>query len=522
MATNEARFRVALGVSSCYIFAAISICGNVITFSSISKTFGGTTALDGVSFSLERGRVHALMGENGAGKSTLGKILAGILRPDHGEVLLGGTPRRFTSPRDARHAGIAMVHQELALCPDLSVAENLCLGNYPIRMRPLIDPAEMTSRAKAMLADVGSAIDPGAAVRTLPVALRQVVQIAGAVGTGASILIFDEPTSSLSEAETGHLFSLIRQLRDRGTTILYVSHRMREVFALADTITVLRDGKYIGSLGRDQASEGAIVSMMIGRELDTRPPRPAAPAPGGSILEVQSLTSEGRFADVTFTVHGGEIVGIAGLVGAGRSELAAAIMGLDRAATGDVRIDGHSLRGLPTGRRIDAGLGFVPEDRKAQGLALMLSCRMNHSFPLLRSLRRFLFLDRKKETGMLEGSFRALAIKAPDFETPVGHLSGGNQQKIVLGRWLTGKAHMLILDEPTRGVDIGAKSALHGTIEQLAGRGMGIILISSELPELLRLSTRILVMREGRIVGEVHRQDTDQEHLLRMMSGLAA
>lgn len=415
-----------------------------------------------------------------------------------------------------------MVHQELALCPDLSVAENLCLGNYPVRMRPLIDPAQMTSRAKAMLADVGSTIDPRATVRTLPVALRQVVQIAGAVGTGASILIFDEPTSSLSETETGHLFSLIRDLRDRGVTILYVSHRMMEVFALADTITVLRDGTFIGSLGREQASEGTVVSMMIGRELDTHVPRPPAAVPGDGVLEVQNLTSDGKFSDVSFSLHRGEILGIAGLVGAGRSELAAAIMGLDRAATGDVRIDGVSLRGLSPGRRIAAGLGLVPEDRKAQGLALMLSCRMNHSFPLLRSLRRSLFLDRKKETGMLERSFHALAIKAPDFETPVEHLSGGNQQKIVLARWLAGKAHVLILDEPTRGVDIGAKNALHATIEELAGHGMGIILISSELPELLRLSTRILVMRGGQVVGEVNKQDAGQDRLLRMMSGLAA
>ncbi len=494
----------------------------MIAFSSISKTYGGTTALDDVSFSLERGLVHALMGENGAGKSTLGKILAGILRPDHGSVLLDGTPTAFASPREARRAGIAMVHQELALCPDLSVAENLCLGAYPVLAPPFIDPARMTSRAMAMLADVGSSIDPRVTLGTLPVALRQVIQIAGAVGTGASILILDEPTSSLSDAETSHLFALIRRLRDRGVTVVYVSHRMNEVFTLADTVTVLRDGRCIGSLGRGEANEQRIVSMMIGRELAAVSPHHPAPASGDTLLDVRDLASHGRFQEVNFSVHPGEIVGIAGLVGAGRSDLAAAIMGLDPRATGDVRLDGRSLSGLSTRQRIAAGLGFVPEDRKIQGLALALSCRMNHSFPLLPSLRRLLFLDRTKETCMLDRSFRALAIKAPDVETPVEQLSGGNQQKIVLARWLAGGARMLILDEPTRGVDIGAKSALHETIRDLARQGAGILLISSELPELLQLATRILVMRTGSIAGEVRAGDTDQEQLLRLMSGLAA
>lgn len=523
MAMNEARFRVALGVPLCYLFlSVISTRGPVIAFSSISKTYGGTRALNDVSFSLERGRVHALMGENGAGKSTLGRILAGILRPDHGTISLDGTPHTFASPREARRAGIAMVHQELALCPDLSVAENLSLGAYPVVAGSLVDRSCLLSRARAMLADVGSSIDPRVTVATLPVALRQVVQIAGAVGTGASILILDEPTSSLSDAETGHLFSLIGRLRDRGVTIIYVSHRMAEVFALADTVTVLRDGTYIGSLPRGEANEQVIVSMMIGRELVAPPARQLAHATGRTILDVRDLSSPGRFQHISLSVDPGEVVGIAGLVGAGRSELAAAIMGLDRLATGEIRLDGQPLSGLSTRQRIAAGLGFVPEDRKIQGLALALSCRMNHSFPLLPALRRLLFLDRTKEMAMLGRSFRTLAIKAPDVDMPVEQLSGGNQQKVVLARWLTGGARILILDEPTRGVDIGAKNALHGTIRDLARQGAGILLISSELPELLQLATRILVMREGRIVGTVRMQEADQEHLLRLMSGLAA
>jgi ABC-type sugar transport system ATPase subunit len=262
--------------------------------------------------------------------------------------------------------------------------------------------------------------------------------------------------------------------------------------------------------------------MMIGRELGAYLPRHPAAMPGDAVLQVEHLASPGRFTDITFTLHAGEVLGIAGLVGAGRSEIAAAVMGLDPLATGDVRLNGRSLRDRSTGERIGAGLGLVPEDRKQQGLAPALSCRMNHSFPLLRTLRRFLWLDRARETAMLEHSFRELAIKAPDYETPVEHLSGGNQQKIVLARWLAGNARVLILDEPTRGVDIGAKSALHGVIEDLVHKGMAVILISSELPELLHLATRILVMHEGRMVGEMAHHDASQERLLRMMSGLAA
>jgi ABC-type sugar transport system ATPase subunit len=523
MDATEARNGVALGAPSCYIFGTDNVpIAHVITFSSITKTFGGTTALDCVSFTLERGKVHALMGENGAGKSTLGRILAGILQPDSGTVLIDTRACRFTSPRDARRAGVGMVHQELALCPDLTVAENLCLGDYPSRFGFVCDPAAMGTRARTMLGDVGSSIDPRMMVRDLPLALRQVVQIAGAVGTGADILVFDEPTSALSDAEAERLFTLIHRLRDRGVTVIYVSHRMAEVFALADTITVLRDGRFIGSLERSDVNEDKVVTMMIGRELGAYFPRHAYQEPGEPVLEVEGLSSPGHFQDIGFRVRAGEILGIAGLVGAGRSEVAAAIMGLDDAATGDVRLDGRSLAGTSTRRRIALGLGLVPEDRKQQGLAPVLSCRMNHSFTLLPALRRFLLLDRARETAMLERSFRELAIKAPGYETPVEHLSGGNQQKIVLARWLGGGARVLIFDEPTRGVDIGAKTALHGVIEDLAHAGMGIILITSELPELLHLATRILVMRGGHIVGEITKEHATQDQLLRMMSGLAA
>lgn len=494
----------------------------MITFTSIGKAFGGTVALDDVSFSLERGKVHAVMGENGAGKSTLGKILAGIHRPDHGEVVIDGRPVRFHSPRDARHAGIGMVHQELALCPDLSVAENLSLGDYPVRGPFLLDRTALHARAKSMLAAIDAPIDPHALVRDLSVALQQLVQIAGAVGTGADILIFDEPTSSLSGSEADRLFSLIGRLRARGVTIIYVSHRMAEVFTLADTVVVLRDGHFIGALPRADATEEAVVRMMIGRPLVSARARHADLPAGPPMLEVSRFSSPGRFEDVSFTVHAGEIVGIAGLVGSGRSELAAAIMGLDHQASGTVRFRGERIDHLSTRRRIEAGLGMVPEDRKRLGLAPALSCRINHSLPLLPVLTRAAFLRRSLEDELLRRSFQTLGIKAPGFETPVAHLSGGNQQKIVLGRWLARDARLLILDEPTRGVDVGAKTTLHALIVDLVLAGTGILVISSELPELLHLATRVLVMRDGRIVGTVDRRQATQEHILRLMSGLAA
>ena len=492
----------------------------MITFSALTKTFGGTTALDGVTFSLERGKVHALMGENGAGKSTLGKILAGILRPDQGEVIIDGQPRRFDSPRAARHTGIGMVHQELALCPDLTVAENLSLGAYPVRGRFFLDRKSMESRARALLENIGAEIPSDRLARDLPVALQQVVQIAGAVGTGADILVFDEPTSSLSEAETRRLFDLIARLRDRGVTILYVSHRMSEVFELCDTISVLRDGRFVGTLPRTEADQDRVVQMMIGRQLEAYFPHHLDRPPGEELLHVEALSSPGKFSGVTFTVRAGEIVGFAGLVGSGRSEVATAVLGLDPDAEGSVRLLGKDISSVSARRRMRAGIGFIPEDRKRLGLALPLSSRINFSLTLLNVLRRMVFLDRRKERGMLQQAIQELGIKTSGIDLPVSHLSGGNQQKVVIAKWLACSSRILFLDEPTRGVDVGAKASIHALVERLAAEGKGLVLISSELPELLHLSTRILVMRGGRIVGELARAEATQERLMRMMSGL--
>jgi ABC-type sugar transport system ATPase subunit len=493
-----------------------------VEIDSVSKTFGGTIALDGVTLTLAQGEVHALMGENGAGKSTLGKILAGIHSPDRGTLRVGGQTMHFASPRDARGAGIGMVHQELACCPDLSVAENLALGKYPRHCKVFVDHAAMKNNAARLLSDIGASIDVLDAMRYLSVAQHQLVQIAGAVGSGARILIFDEPTSALSETDAERLFTLINRLRDRGVTIIYVSHRMAEVVALCDRISVLRDGRMVGTLKKTEATQDAVVGMMIGRQIKEYFPAHLNTPVGLEILRVEHLSSPKRFHDMSFTVGAGEIVGLAGLVGAGRSELAEALFGLDPLARGTITLDGREITRASIRERMNAGLGFVPEDRKRFGLALILSCRLNFSLTLLGMLSNAGFLRRRLENFLLAKYFGELGIKTASFDSEAGSLSGGNQQKIVLAKWLARSSRVLLLDEPTRGVDVGAKAAIHALIDSLAGTGKGILLISSELPEILHLSTRIMVMREGRIVGELQRAEASQEKLLRMMSGLLA
>ena len=491
-----------------------------IEFRGMGKRFGGVVALAGVSFSIDRGEVHALMGENGAGKSTLGRILAGIHRADEGSMVIGGREAVFRSPADARAAGIGMVHQELAFCPDLSVAENLCMGRYPRRCG-LVDREGMWREARRLLGQIGVELDVGRMMRELTTGQEQLVQIASAVGTGAKILVFDEPTSSLSEMEAARLFDLIEALRERGVTIIYVSHRLPEVRRLGDRVSVLRDGKYVGTLERAEATEDRIVQMMIGRSVEVGMARRRKEARGERpAIRVEGLSSPGKFRDVTFEVRAGEIVGFAGLVGSGRSEVAQAIFGLDARATGRVEVDGEAMRLGSTREAMRRGIGLVPEDRKRQGLVLMMSGRANFSLAMLDRLRRMGLLDRKRERAEAEAHFGRLRVKTPTIETPVENLSGGNQQKVVLAKWLGRGGKVLIVDEPTRGVDVGTKAAIHQIIAGLADEGVGVMLISSEMPEVLGLSTRILVMREGRMVGEVRGEEAAQEGLMRMMAGV--
>ena len=486
----------------------------------ITKSFGGTVALNGAALTVEEGECHALIGENGAGKSTLGKILAGIHRPESGTISLHGTAVHFAGPADARRAGIGMVHQELAVCPDLTVAENLSLGRYPRKLGLFLDKVAMRQAAREQLREIAPEVDPGAVMRSLPIAHLQLVQIASAVAGGARILIFDEPTSALSEAETARLFSLMRNLRARGVTMVYVSHHMSEVFRISDRITVLRDGRHVGTVLTSEATQEDLIQMMIGRKIEEYFPVHLGKETGTEILRVVELSSRGLFEGVSFSIRSGEILGFAGLVGSGRSELARALFGLDRQARGSIQLAGKEISGRRLRGRMDAGIALVPEDRKRQGLALPLSCRWNFSLPMLDRISRAGFLRSRAERRSMDDLFARLQVKTASVDAPVAQLSGGNQQKIVLAKWLAREARLLILDEPTRGVDIGAKAAIHRLIDELASQGLGILLISSELPELLSLSSRILVMREGHLAGELPRSAATQEGLLRMMSGL--
>lgn len=491
----------------------------LIKFRHITKRFGGITALNDVSLEVVGGECHALMGENGAGKSTLGKVLAGIHRPDAGEVWLGGRVLRLHSPADATAAWIGMVHQELAFCPDLSVAENLCLGRYPRGRGGWLNRTEMRRRAAAALAGVGADLDVRLPMRALSTAQEQLVQIAAAVASGARILIFDEPTSSLSERESQRLFELIAELRGQGKTILYVSHRLPEVLRLCDRISVLRDGRHIATLPRSAASEAEMVRLMIGRTLSAHAALSAAQPPGSERLRVEGLTSPGRFADFSLTLRAGEIVGLAGLVGAGRTHVAEALFGLDRAVRGRVWLCGQPLRPGRVGAALRGGLGLAPEDRKRQGLVLTLSALWNFSLLILGRLRRGPLLRHAAERRAAAVMFDRLDVRAASLDAPAASLSGGNQQKIVLAKWLARRPSVLIVDEPTRGVDVGAKAAIHALLDELAVGGMAILLISSELPELLALCGRILVMREGRLVGEVPRREATEERLMALMAG---
>ena len=490
-----------------------------VQFKNITKRFPGVQALSDVSLDVAAGSCHALCGENGAGKSTLGKILAGLYAPDEGTLIVNGEERRFAGPRDALAAGVGMVHQELAFCENMSVAENLCLGAIPTR-RGLVDRAELERRARAMLAEIGADLDVSRRLGELPIAQQQVVQIAVAVGGGARIIVFDEPTSSLSQAETERLFVLIDRLKASGVTCIYVSHRMPEVYRLCDTISVLRDGRHVATRPAAELPERELVHLMIGRSLAEYFPQHRDTTSNDELLRVERLGFAERFRDVSFTLRAGEVVGLAGLVGAGRSDVAETIFGAREATEGRIFVRGREVRISTPSDAIRLEIGLVPEDRKRQGLVLSESGRRNTSLPLLKRLSRLTWLDQDKEREIVSEHFHILRVRTPDIDSPVAGLSGGNQQKIVLARWLAAHAKILILDEPTRGVDVGAKAEIHALIGELAAKGAAVLVISSELPELLSLSSRILVLRAGRLVGEVAATNATQDGLLRMMAGI--
>ena len=490
-----------------------------LSFNHITKRFPGVLALNEISLGIERGECHAIVGENGAGKSTLGKILAGVYTADSGEIRIKNQPVFPTDPLAARRLGIAMVHQELAFCPNLSVAENLCLGSLPVTAG-FVSRKRMRDQAQLMLDEIGAEIPLGALIGNLSTGQEQMVQIAAALGVSAQVIIMDEPTSSLSAKESEHLFHLLRELKRRQITVIYVSHRMEEIFKLSDRISVLRDGKHVATEVTRETSPERIVRQMIGRELAQSSPAHTSRTLGAEVLQVDSWSSPGKFRDIHFTLHEGEILGLAGLVGAGRSEVAQSIFGLDPNVHGRIHVRGRECRIRSPQEALSLGIGLLPEDRKRQGLVLSMNCRENSSLAALKNLTTAGFIRRTEERAIAEQYARQLRVKAPGLEAPISGLSGGNQQKIALAKWLARHCKILIVDEPTRGVDVGAKSEIHQLLDELACQGVAILLISSELPEIMFLSRRIIVLREGAQMGELERAQFSEEALMRLMAGL--
>ncbi len=489
----------------------------LLSVSGLTKTFPGVTALDGVSFDVRAGEVHALVGENGAGKSTLMKTLAGLHQPDAGEIVHRGRPIRVESPLDARLKGILLIHQELSLSPELSVAENVYLGAWPVNRFGVLDKRRLRREAQAALDALGCDFGPEVRVGDLSIARKQLVEIARAQAFDANIVIFDEPTASLTGAEKDQLFATIRALRDRGAGVVYISHKMDEIFEITDRITVLRDGKVVGTTPTAETDVGGITRMMIGRDLAAYFHRAKAKF-GAETLRVEGLTAHGLFADVSLSVREGEVLGLYGLVGAGRSEVVETLFGLRRADAGRLWWRGEEIP-FPTPRQaIRLGIALAPESRKEQGLVLGMGGRENTTLPHLGRFARLGVMDRGRERAAFEKYRDRLSIKTTGPEQPVATLSGGNQQKFVLAKWLCAGPKLIILDEPTRGIDVGSKSAIHALIAELAEDGLAVIVISSEMPEALGVSHRILAMAEGRIVGEFAGDAMTEQNLIDAVS----
>ncbi|MFJ4922880.1 sugar ABC transporter ATP-binding protein [Streptomyces sp. NPDC088725] len=491
----------------------------VLALKGVSKSFGAVRALQGVSLQLFPGEAHALAGENGAGKSTLIKTLAGVHQPNTGEVVLDGRPVVFHGPADARDAGIAVIYQEPTLFPDLSIAENIFMGRQPRRSLGRIDRAAVRDTTAALMKRLGVELDPGRPARGLSIADQQIVEIAKALSFDARVLIMDEPTAALTGSETARLFAVVRTLRREGAAVLFISHRIEEMFQLCQRVTVLRDGRLISSEPLDGLTQDDLVRSMVGRELGELYPKQRTDV-GQTALSVRRLTREGVFRDITFDVKRGEIVALAGLVGAGRSEVAQAVFGVDRADAGEVEVDGRRLpAGSPTAA-MDAGLALVPEDRRQRGLVMEMSIERNIGLTGLSRLGKGGMVRRALERGRAADWAVRLQLKYNRLADPVGVLSGGNQQKVVLAKWLATDPSVLIVDEPTRGIDVGTKAEVHRLLSALAADGLAVLMISSDLPEVLGMADRVLVMHEGRLTAEIPRAEATEETVMAAASGL--
>jgi ribose transport system ATP-binding protein len=482
----------------------------------VHKSFPGVQALRGASLSVASGEVHVLLGENGAGKSTLMKVLAGEYSPDAGTMVLDGAPYAPRSPQDAQASGIAMIHQELSSIAPLTVAENILLGDEPSRFF-VIDRRAQERRARALLEALGCDLDPHALASSLSVAELQLVEIAKALRHDARVLIMDEPTAALTDAETTRLFEVIRGLRARGASVVYISHRMPEIFVVGDRVTVMRDGATVETAAMADTSADALIAAMVGRRVEQRVPKRQVSL-GDIALSVEGLELGGDSAPISFAVRAGEIFGLAGLMGSGRTEVARALFGADPIRAGEVRVGPHQLRGSVRAA-ISSGVGFVSEDRKAQGLVLDCSAAANISLAVLTSLCRMGVMDLRQEQALAERYRDRLQIRLPNVQQRTRTLSGGNQQKLIIARWLAADCRVLILDEPTRGVDVAAKNEIYQLVGELAERGVAILLISSDLPELLGLADRVGVMREGKLAGIIERSQATPERVMSMAVG---
>jgi rhamnose transport system ATP-binding protein len=497
---------------------AVDGAAPLLVLDTATKSFGAVKALEDGSITLYPGEAHALLGENGAGKSTLVKILAGVHRPDSGRLLLGGSEVIFPGPAAAQAAGISIIYQEPTLFPDLTVAENIFIGRQPQQGGRRIDRARMYDESARTFERLGVAIDPRRPARGLSVADQQMVEIAKAISFHARIFVMDEPTAALSSAEVNRLFDVVRTLRDEGAAVLFISHRLEEVFAICQRVTIMRDGRFVRSDPIQALTVEDIIRSMVGRDLSALFPKTST-APGEPVLQVERLTREGVFTDISFDVHAGEIVALAGLVGAGRSEVARAIFGIDRRDAGSVHVRGHLLRPASPVAAMEAGVGFVPEDRRQQGLVMDLGIDHNIALASLQRLSRLGLVRRSAERALAAEWAVRLRLKHGHLANPAWTLSGGNQQKTVLAKWLARRPTLLIVDEPTRGIDVATKAEVHRLLDELVGQGVAVLMISSELPEVLGMADRVLVLREGRLVTELARAEADEASIMRAATG---
>ena len=492
----------------------------ILEMENIWKQFPGVLALKEVSLRIAKGSVHALMGENGAGKSTLMKVLMGIYQPDNGEIRLHGQAVAFANTHAALHKGISMIHQELSSVPHMTVAENIWLGREPRNRFGLISHPEMREMTKQLLEQLEIRISPDTLMSSLSVTNRQMVEIAKAISYDSEIIIMDEPTSAITEQEVAHLFRIIRELKARNVSIIYITHKMDEVFEISDQITVLRDGRYIGTDDAKALDKSSLISMMVGRELTQMFPKTEVEI-GDVILSVRDLASPGLFSGVSFDLHRGEILGIAGLMGAGRTEVVETIFGIRPRSAGTITLHGNVQDIRSPEDAIQRNMALLTEDRKESGLYLMLSVLENMEIASIARFMKGPFVDHKTIREVCADQVDKLGTKTPSLEQTVGNLSGGNQQKVLISRWLLTEPEILMLDEPTRGIDVGAKAEIHKLMCKLAGEGRGIIMISSELPEILGMSDRVLVMHEREMAGILERDQATQEHILTLASGEA-